>query len=160
MTAPPPDCDEALNARAIRAPTAHELLISCVAKRSVTNREGHTRLALAGHPCPASPRGGAGLFDRTPVQAKRSRHPCRLSSPPHRRTGPPDKAARPPGAHSVCHRCAVTSTEQRKSRVTRNNRTLRMAQFGQLRPFTSGGFASYICSSRVIVVSRSATVGL
>jgi len=64
------------------------------------------RLALAAHPWAASPWAGDGLFDRTPVRAKRHRHPCRcplrgLSSPARRRTGAPGRAAGHPGPHSV-----------------------------------------------------------
>ena len=119
-----------LQLHARRCIRIHSKELSCACSARVTslllvqkrsNQEKTTpRLALAAHPWAASPRAGAGLFERasgncscvastpasmpSPARAKRSRHPCRLplrglSTPTHRRTGAPGRAAGHPGPH-------------------------------------------------------------
>jgi len=134
-------------------------------KRKITKEKGHPAWRLPGFLPGKSVSRGRAFRQHIHVLAKRSRHPCRLplrglSTPTHRRTGAPGRAAGHPGPHSVRHRCAAAEAKEREIQLRTRLCTVTNVSVGQLRPFTSGGFASYICSSRVIVVGRSATVGL
>ncbi len=90
-------------ARSFRAPAAPESLFSCVAKRKVTQREGHPAWRLPGIHARQVREGRPGFSTGHPALAKNDWHPCQSPcgpvvrpSPPHRGPG---RAAGHPGPH-------------------------------------------------------------
>jgi len=99
---------------------APESLFSCVAKRKVTQREGHPAWRLPGIHVRqvelSTPMGIKPSFSTAhPCAGEEESASCRfplrgLSSTPHRRTGGPGRAAAHPGPHPVRLLCTVLSS--------------------------------------------------
>jgi hypothetical protein len=84
--------------RAFRPPAEGESLFSCLAKRKVTQREGHPAWRLPGMYAQQVRELGPGFSTAHPCAGEKGSASCRfplrgLSTPSHRRTGAPGRAA-------------------------------------------------------------------